>query len=280
MDKLLLIIDGMKPDTAAIDFGCYLAGLTNSRLTGVFLENLDFEEVPAPKAINGKIYLGTTKSTAIASNEEKRIKCEEGIERFKEQCSKNKVHYRVHRDRSVPLEELKMESKFADLLMIDAETTFTKRDTGSPTLFVKEVLDEAKCPVLIVSKDMKQIDELVFVYDGSESAIYSIKQFAYLFPEMRKIKINVVQTGHTTKVVARQKIKEWLEAHFDQIVFTTLEGDDFETLQKYLAGRKNILLILDSLHKTIIDTIWSKQGNKDLYGLPLFISNHYYFHYL
>ncbi|MBS1687575.1 MAG: hypothetical protein JSS96_02535 [Bacteroidetes bacterium] len=280
MDKLLLIIDSMKPDIAAIDFGCYMAGLTNSRLTGIFLENLDFEEVPAPKTINGKVYLGTTKSTAIASNEEKRMKCNESIEKFKAQCSNNQVHYAVHRDRSVPLEELKMESKFADLLMIDAETTFTKNDTGSPTLFVKEVLDEAKCPVIIINKDMKQIDELVFVYDGSDSAIYSIKQFAYLFPEMRKTTINVVQVaGHGTKITARQKIKEWLEAHFDQIVFTTLDGDEFETLQKYLAGRKNALLIIDSLYKPIIDTIWSKPGNADIHGLPLFISNHFYFHY-
>jgi len=280
MDKLLLVIDGMKPNVTAMDFGCYLAGITHSRLTGIFLENLDFEDIPAPKAINGKIYLGTTKSTAIASNEENRIKCNESIEKFKEQCSKNQVHYTVHRDRSVPLEELKMESKFADLLMIDAETTFTKKDSGSPTLFVKDVLDEAKCPVIIISKGIKQIDELVFVYDGSDSAIYSIKQFAYLFPEIRKTKINVVQvSGHGTKITAQQKIKEWLEVHFDQIVFTALDDDEFETLQKYLAGRNNVLLILDSLYKPIIDEIWSKQGNNDIHGLPLFISNHFYFHY-
>ena len=38
MAEILLAMDGYKQNTYAIDFACYLARLTHSRLTGVFLE--------------------------------------------------------------------------------------------------------------------------------------------------------------------------------------------------------------------------------------------------
>jgi hypothetical protein len=38
MEKILLAMEGFRQNTYAIDFACYLAKLTGSRLTGVFLE--------------------------------------------------------------------------------------------------------------------------------------------------------------------------------------------------------------------------------------------------
>jgi hypothetical protein len=40
MEKILLAIDAMKPDIKSLDFACYIANLTKSKVTGVFLENL------------------------------------------------------------------------------------------------------------------------------------------------------------------------------------------------------------------------------------------------
>ena len=37
MEKIMLAMDGYKQNTYAIDFACYLAKLTHSRLTGIFL---------------------------------------------------------------------------------------------------------------------------------------------------------------------------------------------------------------------------------------------------
>ncbi len=36
--KILLAMDAMNLNTNVIDFGCYIARLTHSRLTGIFLE--------------------------------------------------------------------------------------------------------------------------------------------------------------------------------------------------------------------------------------------------
>ncbi len=40
MEKILLALDAVNLNTNAIDFACFIAKLTHSRLTGVFLEGL------------------------------------------------------------------------------------------------------------------------------------------------------------------------------------------------------------------------------------------------
>ena len=44
MEKILLAIDAINLDMPALDFACYLGRLTNSKITGVFLENLVADE--------------------------------------------------------------------------------------------------------------------------------------------------------------------------------------------------------------------------------------------
>ncbi|MGN6569613.1 MAG: hypothetical protein ACTHJ0_16760 [Flavipsychrobacter sp.] len=273
MDKLLLVMDAMKPDVEVVNFGCYIAGLTSSRLTGVFLENLDFEEVPAAKLVNGKPYLGTVKSTAITANEERRIKCNENIEQFKKICTDNNVHCNVHRDRNVPQEELKQESRFADALIIDAETTFTKKDTSVPTQFIDTILDEAKCPVIIAGKEAG-INNLLFLYDGSDASLQSARQFAYLFPELREINLAVLYVNlDNAHITAKKKLRELLTAHFDNIDFISREGNEFHIVTDELSKRDNPLLITDTTHKWIADRLLAKINRKELKSIPIFITN-------
>ena len=42
--QILLGIDDISPDNNALAFACYLGGLARSKVTGVFLENLEPEE--------------------------------------------------------------------------------------------------------------------------------------------------------------------------------------------------------------------------------------------
>lgn len=55
MEKILLAIDAVNPDTNGLDFACYLGRLTRSKITGVFLENLVAEE----RLVFKEMYEGT-----------------------------------------------------------------------------------------------------------------------------------------------------------------------------------------------------------------------------
>ena len=51
MENILLVINGSKADRNTVDFACYIANLTHSKLTAVFIENIAGEEQACVEAI-------------------------------------------------------------------------------------------------------------------------------------------------------------------------------------------------------------------------------------
>src|SRR5580658_9222086 len=109
MEKILLAMDGYKQNTYAIDFACYLAKLTHSRLTGVFLEGTPEGDEPG---------IQRQEEPELMRLEEPVL---QHVHRFREACLCREVPARVHRDRGVPLGEILLESRFSDLLVVDPE---------------------------------------------------------------------------------------------------------------------------------------------------------------
>ena len=62
---------------------------------------------------------------------------------------------------------------------------------------------------------VNSIDQLVFAYDGMADSIYAIKQFTYLFPELRDTRIVVVSINPAKiETEERSKFREWLHSVF------------------------------------------------------------------
>jgi hypothetical protein len=133
MEKILLAIDATNPDKNALEFACFLGCLTKSKITGVFLENLAAEEKPVLKQMHGIGYVDWEIDEQSDEHKAKMELIEKNITYFKDGCINGGVSYSVHRDRGVPANELIEESRFADILVVDAETSFNKSYQGTPT---------------------------------------------------------------------------------------------------------------------------------------------------
>lgn len=278
MQKILLVIDGLQMDPGTLEFACYLARLTKSKMTGVFLENLVADQRPVLK----ETYDMPRLDWEIDNNSEDYRKKSETIEKnilfFKEACSKREVNCRIHRDRGVPAKEIIEESRFADVIVINAETSFNKRYEGTPTEFVKDVLKYAECPVIIAPKNFDGIDEIIFSYDGSKSAMFAIKQFGYLFPEFSRTRAVLLEISGNTKPVIEEKYKvqEWMKTHYSNCDCKLLQGDVKDQLFSYLLPKKNVFVVMGSYGRNAISSVF-KKSNADIVlktaNLPLFITH-------
>jgi len=272
MRKILLAIDAQKIRSNAIDFACYVALLTKSRLTGVFLENLLSEEIR-------ELASASSNSNQINSIEERNEATEANIRFFREACEKRGVQPNIHRKRGLPGDEMVDESRFADIIIVDAETSFKKKIESTPSGFVKELLEQAECPVLISPENFEGIDEIVFTYNGSGSSVLAIKQFTYLFPQFHNKKITLLEVNRENEIAIRSKpkISEWLRVHYEATDFKGLYGIAEEELFKHLLDRKNLLLVmgaygrgsLSSLLKPSRATLILRTTN-----FPIFITHH------
>ncbi|HVM89617.1 MAG TPA: universal stress protein [Puia sp.] len=272
MRKILLTIDALNINAATIDFACYIARLTRSKLTGVFLENILYEEVED----NAYVSAGSTKG--LSYNQRQAI-AEQNILFFKEACEKRSVQASIHRDRGFPINEIVEESRFADLLIIEPSVSFKKKLEGSPSGFVKSVLAEAECPVIIAPESFDGVHDIVFAYDGSKSAVFAMKQFTYLFPELSDKKVTLLEVDKHSEFTVREKPKiiEWLKSHYADMHIEMLTGTVEEELFKHLIEKKDLIVVMGAFGRNAVSTFF-KESRATLImratNLPIFITHH------
>lgn len=265
MEKILLAIDAVNLNKNALEFACYLGRLTRSKIIGVFLENLVAEERPVLKKVHGMTSIDWELDEKSDEHKAKMDEIERNISFFKEGCISGEVCYRVHRDRGVPVRELISESRFADVLVIDAQTSFNKQYEGNPTEFVRDVLKKAECPVIIAPESFEGVDEIIFAYNGSPSSVFAIKQFTYLFPQLHNKKVSVLQVNEAGEWhdPNKYKLKEWLNEHYTHLDFEALKGETDTKLLEHLVKRKNIFLVMGSYGRSTFSQFF-KHSRADL----------------
>lgn len=266
MEKILLALDPQHIPMNAIDFACYLSRLTHSRLTGVFLEDVLSGGRPLLPFIAGDPYLDSMQMIAPGDPVEERVLTEENIRTFKEACSCRGVQTLIHRDRGVPTSEIIEESRFADIIVVGAEISFAQRYEAFPGRFVKDVLLESECPVIVAPYSFEGIDDILFAYSGTQSSVFAIKQFTYLFPELRQKRAIVVSVrpGGEDSLAEQFKMKEWMNHHYTDVEYVILKGEPSDQLFGYLIDRKNTIVVMGGYAKLIMKTI----------NLPIFISHY------
>lgn len=277
MEKILLAIDAQNLHMSSVDFACYLARLTHSGLTGVFLENLLYEErplapvgfgIPSP-AIGGMYTEPPVNNSGVT---------EENIRLFRDACISRCILPKVHRDRGVPTREIIEESRFSDLTIVDAETSFRSGYEKVPGRFVRNVLQEAECPVIIAPYTSRPVEEIYFAYDGSRSSVYAIKQFAYLLPELAQKKVTIlsVRRDHLDTIEEPYKMKEWLKAHYSPVEYVVLKGDPTDQIFSYLLEKKEGILVMGAYGRNVLSRLFQPSRARlavRTLDMPIFIAH-------
>jgi len=279
MEKILLAMDAAQLNMKAIDFACYIARLTRSRLTGIFLEGLvNGESRSRDDEFGGGAWDSDAENPDIVPATLPSALTEANIRLFREACVCRDTLSAIHRDRGIPLSEILAETRFADLIIVDPETSFTRSDRHIPGRFVKDVLDSAECPVLIAPYSFDAIEEIVLFYNGTASSVYAIKQFTSLFPELSHKKVFVVNVRQddVPAIEDQFKMKEWLKAHYDNVEFVLLKGDASDQIFGYLLERKSAIVVMGAYGRNMVSRFFKPSHAKlvvKTINLPIFIAH-------
>jgi hypothetical protein len=278
MEKILLAIDAINPDKNTLEFACFLGRLTKSKVIAVFLENLGAEEKPVLKHMHGMAYMDWEIDEKSIEHTTKMELIEKNILLFKESCINRDINYSLHRDRGVPASELIEESRFADVIVVDADTSFNKSYEEIPTEFVKDILKNSECPIIIAPESFQAIDEIIFTYNGSPSSVFAIKMFTYLFPQLNDKKVSIIQVNEKGEWQDRDKykFKEWLNTHYTNLHFEAIKGKASHQLFEYLFKRKNIFVVMGAYGRNALSRFF-KRSPADLLiktiTQPIFIAH-------
>ncbi|WP_121355546.1 universal stress protein [Flavisolibacter nicotianae] len=274
MEKIIVVINSHKPNVASIEFACRMAQLTGSKLTGLFIENIYFEYRPA----GGNAGLGIDapvqkKETVLAAG------TGAAIQQFTDICHRNSLQPDVYVDKGEPIQEIIFESRYSDLLIVDPAINFYNLQENLPTHLVKEVLSGAECPVLLSPEVFHRIDEVVFCFDGSASAVFALKQFTYLMPQLhdRKAVLLEINSGKQYEDENYHKVLHWLRGHYAFATNLRRPGQSQDGLFDYLFRKQNCIVVLGAYGRGLLSRFFRKSTADRLIrtiDLPLFITHH------
>lgn len=275
MKKILLVINARSPDVLSINFACHVADLTKSKLTGLFIKNLYFEYIPV-NTLDGPSYFTTESKTA---NAPVAADTDQSIGLFREECLHKGIKPEIYIDQGEPIQEIIFESRFADLLIVNPDISFYNREEQLPSHLVKEILAGSECAVLLAPQKFEKIEEIVFCYDGSASAVFAIKQLTYLLSGMQDKKVMLLEVSQKSEEVFTEdhrRMMDWLRSHYNSVYYHSLKGHVKDELSKYFTKREQVLIVIGAYGRSLLSNFFRKSSADILIrmvDLPIFITH-------
>ncbi|MEO8960359.1 MAG: universal stress protein [Ginsengibacter sp.] len=275
--KFLAVFDGFKFSKSTLDYAIQLTKEADAYLVGIFLDEFIYHSYDVAQILisykNAEELLGE-----MATKDE--VKRNGAVKQFEKACSEAGIQYTFHRNIGIAIQELKTESIFADLIIINDNETFNRFLEDSPTRFIKELLPDVQCPVLVVPDQFKSIDKITLLYDGGPSSVFAIKMFSYLFGNFSNLPIEVftvndqMQGSHLPN---NKLMREFIKRHFPKAKYVVAKGNTEEHILGHLLYHKgNELVVLGAYRRSELSR-WFKTSMADILmkelETPLFIAH-------
>jgi nucleotide-binding universal stress UspA family protein len=278
MKKISAVFDGLKFADSTLAYALKLAESSKALLSGVFLESFLYNSYKLDDLIGSHGISHVKMKHLLEKDKETRLK---STDIFEQACKKAHLNYSVHRDQSFAIQEVLKESIYSDLLLINANETFSHLIDQAPTHFTKELLAGTQCPVLIVPHEYQEIEKVMLLYDGKPAAVYAIKMFNYMMPWLRNKAtevVSVTDTQDTAELPDDSLVKEFIACHYPAATYTLLKGNAEEELITYLkSNSKNTLIVLGAYQRSAVSRFFKSSMAdrliKELDAL-LFIAHH------
>lgn len=277
MKKIIVAIDGLKFSTSAVEYAVQLTKEASAHLVGIFLEDFTYHSY---SPYNIAVIDGPIEENIGRMIDEDKSTREHSVNMFKEICRISGINYSIHRDKNFALPQLLHESIYADVLVIDKKESLTRYQQDVPSDFIRQLLVDTECPVVIVPSEFDLIEKIILLYDGEPSSVYAVKQFSYLFPDLKLLPTEILSVRHENQnlhLPDNRLMKEFMKRHYPDATYKILTGDPETEIVQYLKDKhQNELVVLGAYRRNTVSR-WFKSSMAD--GLmqqlktPLFIAH-------
>jgi hypothetical protein len=229
MLKVSIQFDGGHFSEGAFQFAKELSEITSISLTGSFLRQSDFVNHWNPAPLVGIPVLPFGDEQADGDSV---------MEMFTTACDNNNISYHIHNYKhTIGYPALQKQTRFSDVFVVGSEVFFKNIGGGVPNEYLKDLLHIAECPVIIVPESFEFPSTIVLAYDGSESSVFAIRQFANLFPEFADKRTILAYAGQKEeKIPELEYIKEFAGCHFSNFGCVKVNEEGQKGFSDWLCG--------------------------------------------
>ncbi len=273
MKKLIIALDGQHFPKGAFNFVKSINSKSKVLLAGIFLSPVDYSKVLAFTGMEGV----TLMPEWLMRNEDD-VVVNKNISLFKEVCSAEGIEYRIHKDTDLmAIASLIEETRFADSLLISSDLFYQNVSKEQPNFYLEEVLKRSECPVMLVPENYQEPGQVILTYDGNESSVFAIKQFAYVYPELAKKETILLAITHQEDELPEYSlVSELVSRHFPNLKVQSLHLKHKKDFSEWMLNKPNSFIIMGAFSRSIFSQLFKKSFASDVIHdikMPLFISH-------
>lgn len=278
MKKIIAAFDGLKYSVITEQYAIDFAKRNDAHLVGVFLEDYTYTSYKIydlVKADGGGL---NTKRRRLDKKDEK-IRTA-AVARFEKASEAAGITYSIHKDRGIAISELLKETVYADLLIINQNETLAHHPENIPTRFIRELLTEVQCPVLLVPPKFKSPDKLILLFDGEPGSVYAIKMLSYLWIQSKNVPVEVITVNapkQKSSVKDMNLMKEFIIRHFPSATFSRLTGFAESEIVGYVRKKSKTPMIALGAYRRSKVSRWFRESMADVLmhelKVPLFVAH-------
>lgn len=246
MKRILFLTNAYKLSSRSMDFAAFICRLNKSSLTGIFLSG-EPQSHRAMAILREEIACAGVEVTATRPLNEIKQECiQRTVEHFEKICVGQGIRQDTMLIADQQLERLLLECRYADLLLIDPVLGLGEATQMLPASFIRNLLSQAECPVMMMPERFDGLNEIVFTYDASPSSVFAIRQFTSMFPGLGNRPLVVLTAGADTRINPEEhaKLKNWLDFHYSNVSYHDVRENSRIGLLEYVLGKENIIIVM------------------------------------
>jgi hypothetical protein len=273
MKKLIIALDGQHFPKGAFEFVKNSNTNNNVLLAGVFLSPVDYSKIMAYTGMEG---IALMPEWLMRNDED--IPVAKNISLFKERCTAEGIEFRIHKDTDLmAISSLIEETRFADALLISSDLFYANVSKNQPNFYLEEVLKKSECPVMLVPENYEEPGQVILTYDGNESSVFAIKQFAYVFPELAKKETVLLSiTDHEDDLPEYSLITELVSRHYPNLKIQNLHLKSKKDFGEWVSAKPNSYIVMGAFSRSLFSQLFKKSFASDVIHdikMPLFIAH-------
>jgi hypothetical protein len=271
MLKIIVALDGQHFSESTLNMAKWLNSNSEILLTGVFLNPIDYREIIGYSDMG----VGSPLFPVTVAVDEKITQV--AMKKFETFCNKHQLNYAMHKDTGLfALDELLMETRFADCLLLSSVLFYENIDKDQPNEYLRKILHQSECPIILVPEEYEEPKTIVIAYDGKAASVHALKQFAYLFP-------NCTKMGTTLFYLADDKdefpqinlLQELVESHYQPFTIESVPQKP-EIFQSWLDENHHYLLITGAYGRGELSLLFKKSFINSIIKaqrVPIFVAH-------
>ncbi len=280
MQRITAVFDSLRLSDSTLHYALMIAKHQKAQLIAVMPDDPAYDSFSLYQLYKS----GAKENTVLEMEQADSNTRIAAIARVERACQEQGIPCEVHSERNYSLTAVLEESIYTDLMIIDERETFSRYDMSMPSHFIRDLLSDVQCPVLLVPHEISvspphpDIEKVVILYDGGPSSMYAIKIFNYLFSSFHELPMVILTVNQWDKPIGSSKlVRDYISYYFPNAVQKVIGGYPEEKIVGYLElQEKGTMVVLGAYSRGRVSR-WFHESMADVLldnlSLPILVAH-------